>query len=214
MSDTFTANFNITKPEAGKVSWDADYAALADFADRLGVSHMGPTEPAVTAPCMFWADTNYGFLKQRNATNDGWITLYPLASGPVYATAGTWTYDVKHGTTSVDAYLSGYSTGIYIKMGNFVYIQGYIIVETVGSGTGAVTIAGLPYTIGSSAANNGAIPITVQNVSYTGMVAAIFSAGTNYLSLFQMAESGATGVLTDSSTQDDSRFFISGGYTI
>jgi hypothetical protein len=82
MSDTYTTNFNITKPEAGKVSWDADYAALADFADRLGVNHAGPTEPAVTAPNMLWADTSSGFLKQRNASDDDWITLWKLGYAP------------------------------------------------------------------------------------------------------------------------------------
>ena len=38
-------------------------------------------EPHPTYPCMFWADSATGLLKQRNISNDGWVTLYSLASG-------------------------------------------------------------------------------------------------------------------------------------
>ncbi len=33
MTDTYTTNFNITKPQAGKNNWDVDYAALCDLID-------------------------------------------------------------------------------------------------------------------------------------------------------------------------------------
>jgi hypothetical protein len=39
------------------------------------------TEPATTYPFQLWADTSTGVLKQRNAANNGWISLYVLASG-------------------------------------------------------------------------------------------------------------------------------------
>jgi len=40
MADTFTTNFNITKPEAGKINWDTDYAALCDLIDSRLAMHV------------------------------------------------------------------------------------------------------------------------------------------------------------------------------
>lgn len=42
----------------------------------------GPGEPATTYAYMLWADTSAAVLKQRNAANSAWITLWPLATGP------------------------------------------------------------------------------------------------------------------------------------
>lgn len=50
-------------------------AALAAI---FGLSS-GATAPATTIAYMFWADTTSGFLKQRNAANDGWVTKGTLA---------------------------------------------------------------------------------------------------------------------------------------
>ena len=72
----------------------------------LGTKQSGNSPPSVTYPYMDWADTAAGLWKQRNAANDGWVTigilgtanlgLAPLAS-PIFtgtpaaptATAGT-----------------------------------------------------------------------------------------------------------------------------
>jgi hypothetical protein len=124
----------------------------------------------------------------------------------------TWTYDVKHGATSVTAINGGYSTGRYIKIGKMVYVSGYIIITTVGAGTGAVTITGLPFTVGSSTADNPAIPFFVQNTTYTGQVSGIFAQGTTTIGLFQTTEAGSTSTLTEANTADDSRFLFGGAY--
>ncbi|PIQ96549.1 MAG: hypothetical protein COV67_09055, partial [Nitrospinae bacterium CG11_big_fil_rev_8_21_14_0_20_56_8] len=82
MADTFTTNFVLTKPEAGKTGWTLNINDALDFLDQVGACHQGAGEPAATAPYMFWADTSAGFLKMRNAADDGWIALWALADGP------------------------------------------------------------------------------------------------------------------------------------
>lgn len=39
------------------------------------------TAPSTTFAYMFWADTGSGILKQRNAANDGWISILTLSTG-------------------------------------------------------------------------------------------------------------------------------------
>lgn len=46
------------------------------------------TEPATMFAYQFWADTTTGILKQRNAANSAWISLYTLSGGPLDKTGG------------------------------------------------------------------------------------------------------------------------------
>lgn len=39
------------------------------------------TEPTTTYSYMWWADTTNDLLKQRNAANDGWISILTLSTG-------------------------------------------------------------------------------------------------------------------------------------
>jgi hypothetical protein len=59
---------------------------LADLNSNLSAivsNNSGATEPATTYPYMWWADTTSGILKQRNAANDGWVSLLTLSTGEV-----------------------------------------------------------------------------------------------------------------------------------
>lgn len=54
----------------------------------------GATAPSITFAYMWWADTSTGLLKQRNAANNGWITIGTLAStnlGHALLAANTFT---------------------------------------------------------------------------------------------------------------------------
>lgn len=67
MAEKFTATMGV---EAG----------IAELNNRFEC-FTGGGEPYPTYPCMFWADFATGLLKQRNMSNDGWVTLYSLATG-------------------------------------------------------------------------------------------------------------------------------------
>jgi hypothetical protein len=61
-------------------------AFRADLNNALGAgvsNNDGATEPTTTVAYMFWADTTAGIMKFRNAANNAWIDLWPLALGPV-----------------------------------------------------------------------------------------------------------------------------------
>lgn len=53
----------------------------------IASANSGATEPTTMYPYMLWADTSSGFLKQRNAANNAWITLYALATAQAAAIA-------------------------------------------------------------------------------------------------------------------------------
>lgn len=53
---------------------------LVDRTASLRANHEGATEPTNKVAYMLWADTTAGLMKLRNAANDGWIALWPLAA--------------------------------------------------------------------------------------------------------------------------------------
>lgn len=42
----------------------------------------GASAPSTTFAYMLWADTTTGLMKQRNAANSAWVTLWTIATGP------------------------------------------------------------------------------------------------------------------------------------
>ena len=60
-------------------------AAINAAFDSLASNNSGAGSPAKTYPHMWWADTANGVLKQRNATDTGWIARGPLAETQVIA---------------------------------------------------------------------------------------------------------------------------------
>lgn len=59
-------------------------AIRADLNDALAAivsNNSGATEPATTFAYQLWADTTAAVLKQRNAANNAWVTLFKLADG-------------------------------------------------------------------------------------------------------------------------------------
>jgi len=61
-------------------------ALRADLNDALAAivsNNSGATEPATTFAYQLWADTTAAVLKQRNAANNAWVTLFKLADGAV-----------------------------------------------------------------------------------------------------------------------------------
>lgn len=83
------------------------------------------TEPTTTFAYQFWADTTNDLLKQRNAANDGWISLLTLSTGaPVNVTNDA----ISEGNSSVEVVDSG---------------TGYVTVVVDGSETARFTDSGV-----------------------------------------------------------------------
>jgi len=55
-------------------------ADLNNALSAIVSQNSGSSEPSTTYAYQFWADSNTGLLKQRNAANSAWITVGTLAS--------------------------------------------------------------------------------------------------------------------------------------
>ena len=50
---------------------------VSDACESLRTNFSGATAPSLTVPYQFWMDTTTGILKQRNAGNTAWVTIWP-----------------------------------------------------------------------------------------------------------------------------------------
>lgn len=66
---------------------DSNNAMLA-----IASMNSGASEPSTKYAYMFWADTASGYLKQRNAANNAWISLWEISAGPASFPTGTKMY--------------------------------------------------------------------------------------------------------------------------
>lgn len=87
-------------------------AFRADLNNALAAivsNNSGAVEPSTTYAYQFWADTTAGVLKQRNAANSAWVTLFQLD--------GEWTtIALENGTAATPSLYfkdSGTDTGVY-----------------------------------------------------------------------------------------------------
>jgi hypothetical protein len=53
---------------------------LNNALNAVATNNSGTSEPSTTYAYQWWADSNTGLLKQRNAANSGWVTIGTLAS--------------------------------------------------------------------------------------------------------------------------------------
>jgi hypothetical protein len=125
---------------------------------------------------------------------------------------GTWTYVVKAGTTA-QTLDGGYSTGKYTKIGRLVHISGYAIISAT-SGSGYVTIEGLPFANANATGNVGAFGISAQYVTYSGQMTIIVGQGSSTLYVYQFAENGTPNPIHSNNLANGSRWMFSGCYSV
>lgn len=94
------------------ISNQSGAAFRADLNNALAAivsNNSGAVEPSTTYAYQFWADTTAGVLKQRNAANSAWVTLFQLD--------GEWsTIALENGTGAAPSLYfkdSGTDTGLY-----------------------------------------------------------------------------------------------------
>jgi len=110
---------------------------------------------------------------------------------------GTWTPVIKFGGTAVSTYST--QAGFYIKIGGVVTAGFRATVTNLGSGTGDISITGLPFTVGTSSGKEAPAAITVDaGITYSGMLMAF--AGTYGVSIYlgEYTEAGASNPTSDS----------------
>lgn len=81
-------------------------ADLNNALKALGSLQSGSSAPGTTYAYMYWADTNTGYLKQRNSANNGWTTIQPLDASIIASAAGNDAYVVAL-TPAITSYVDG-----------------------------------------------------------------------------------------------------------
>lgn len=92
----------------------------------------GATAPSTTYAYQLWADTTTGMLKQRNAANNAWVTLFPLAT----TVDPSGTIKLYAGTTAPSGYLFCDGTAV----SRTTYADLFVAIGTAfGAGNGTTT---------------------------------------------------------------------------
>jgi hypothetical protein len=125
---------------------------------------------------------------------------------------GTWTPVVKVGTTTNTASVN---RGVYTKIGRVVYIQ-TTITGITKSGTGNVTIEGLPFTVGATS-TFGDVQGTLRwdDITSDGIIYPYFNENTNTITLQDFSNTGYTGPITNADLSATYQLYgISGFYMV
>ena len=101
----------------------------------LSTLNAGPAAPTILVGGMFWADTTANILKVRNATNDAWLSLFPIGTN-ITATAAEINKlaGTPAGLTSTElGYVDGAISNIQSQINGKVSYAGasYIMVNTL-----------------------------------------------------------------------------------
>ncbi len=125
---------------------------------------------------------------------------------------GTWTPVVKVGTTTNTA---TNTQGVYTKIGRVVYIQA-TITSITKSGTGNLSVEGLPFTVGSSA-TFGDIQATLRwdEITSDGVIYPYFVANNTKIDMQDYSNTGYTGNINNADLSATySLYGISGFYMV
>ena len=130
-------------------------AGMNAMAQALASCSSGATEPSTMYAYQFWADTTSGYMKQRNAANNAWLTRWLLSAGQTF-TGGSLTSAINTARATVAS--AATTADIWGAAGNQI------------DWTGTVTCTGFP-----AAPQAGAERVLIC------AAAAPFTAGTNML---------------------------------
>lgn len=124
---------------------------------------------------------------------------------------GTWTPAIQ-GSGGQSGQVYSTQNGRYVKIGRLVYIQGHIILSTLGTITGAVLLSGLPFTSGSVL--DATCPVGVWYNLNTGYVNVSGDLGTNdtritLLAITAAATDNLTGTMAQANLTNTSQFRFS-----
>jgi len=128
--------------------------------------------------------------------------------------------DYEEGTFDVAVAFGGASTGItygqrnfsYVKIGNTVFISGYVVLSNKGSSTGNASITGLPFTSASGNASYSAFSLHIANTTFGGFPNMFISPGFAVLDIYECSDAGSVTAITNADFTNTSGLIISGFY--
>lgn len=124
---------------------------------------------------------------------------------------GSWTPGLSFGggTTGIT-----YTTqvGTYLKLGNTVIANGYLLLSNNGTATGAALVTGLPFTVANTAGQYSAAALRVNRVTYANYPQAYANINTTTVVLEEITEAGTVTALADTDFANDSDVMVSVTY--
>jgi|DEB0MinimDraft_10_1074344.scaffolds.fasta_scaffold12188_2 hypothetical protein len=117
------------------------------------------------------------------------------------------------GSTGI-LYSSSVTQATYVKMGDLVFINGFIVLTNKGSSTGDATITGLPFNVRNNNDAYSMLSIKVVNTSFADVPHASAVIGTATFSLRETSNAGVQTTLTNANFTNTSQIMFSGHYPI
>ena len=129
---------------------------------------------------------------------------------------GTWTPGIAFGGGSTGVtYNTSFTGGQYTRIGNKVFVQGYLLISNVGSSTGDATITGLPFTSKSGSTNYLAVNVLFESsITFTGSYGARIAPNQTAMDLFQYSTAGALTFLSKTNFSNGATIYIAAHYTV
>lgn len=121
---------------------------------------------------------------------------------------GTWTPDVQFGGAKVGITYSS-QIGYYTKVGRLVTVNAQIVLTSKGTSVGAVTIAGLPFTVAGAKSS---ASVWTYKVSFSAQMIA-YVASTE-VQIDETTEAGVITSLSNADFSDDSIIYLSASYNV
>jgi hypothetical protein len=128
---------------------------------------------------------------------------------------GTWTPQLQFGAANVG--MVGTFSGAYTKIGNTVYVRGYVAVTNKGSSTGAARITNLPFTVGTVGQPfcPGAIYISGTSIAPGLLLTAQLNVNTVNIDMNAVnPNSGVDSQMSDTQFNAAGSFWFSATYTV
>jgi hypothetical protein len=128
---------------------------------------------------------------------------------------GTWTPTITFdGASAGITYNTTFTGATYTKIGNRVFVSGYLLLTNKGSSTGAAAIANLPFT--SVSGNNRYLGVTVGGSDFTfaNQFWARIGPASNTIDLIESTEAGAATSITNADFTNGTDLYFSAHYTV
>lgn len=110
-------------------------AGMNAMAQALASNNSGAAEPATPYANMWWADITSGYMKQRNAANNAWLTRWQLSAGQLAALSGFTLTGLANFAAGADI-ASAATIDLTAATGNFPRITGTTPTSAVTMNTG------------------------------------------------------------------------------
>ncbi len=128
--------------------------------------------------------------------------------------ANTFTPTLKFGGNSTGMTYQSWTAGRWERLGNRITVTGQIALSAKGSSTGVLTISGLPVTPQSGDDNYVPVTLSVEDITYTGVIQANVIPGTSTIAIYQVTEAGAKTQLTNANVSNSTNIKFSATYYV